>query len=209
MMSQDKVRICQALISVSDKTGIVEFARFLHEKYQVKLISTGGTAQLLRDAGLAVRDAAEVTGYPECLDGRVKTMHPALMGGILYQRNNLVHQDTVRSMQMASIDLVVVNLYPFEQTIQKPGVTLEEAIENIDIGGPTMLRSAAKNHESVVVASNIGHYKLIRDEMIEHDGATTAEFRLCLAADTFAATHEYDGRIANYLELSRLDRDRY
>src|SRR5690242_4619108 len=143
-------KIQRALLSVSDKTGLVAFAQTLAAA-GVELISTGGTAKALRDAGLAVKDISEHTGFPEMLDGRVKTLHPKVHGGLLYIRGNAGHEAAVREHGIQPIDLVVVNLYPFEQTVAKPNVALHDAIENIDIGGPSMLRSAAKNHDSVTV----------------------------------------------------------
>src|SRR5438445_5704508 len=143
-------RIRRALISVSDKTGIVDFARQL-QRFQVEIISTGGTAKVLQEAGIEVRDVSEVTGFPEMMDGRVKTLHPRIHGGLLALRNNPEHLAAMREHGIEPIDMVVVNLYPFEQTIAKPGVPLEEAIEQIDIGGPAMIRSAAKNFKDVAV----------------------------------------------------------
>ena len=143
-------KIQRALISVSDKTGLVPFAQILG-RAGIEIISTGGTAKALREAGLAVKDISEHTGFPEMLDGRVKTLHPKVHGGLLFIRGNDAHEAAVRAQGIAPIDLVVVNLYPFEQTVAKPDVTLHDAIENIDIGGPSMLRSAAKNHDSVTV----------------------------------------------------------
>src|SRR4051812_39654067 len=143
-------KIQRALISVSDKTGLVPFAQILAQA-NVEIISTGGTAKTLREAGLTVRDISEHTGFPEMLDGRVKTLHPKVHGGLLYIRDNPAHEAAVKQHGILPIDLVVVNLYPFEQTVAKPNVSLHEAIENIDIGGPSMLRSAAKNHDSVTV----------------------------------------------------------
>src|SRR5205085_12582982 len=143
-------RIKRALLSVSDKTGLVEFARAL-SGFEVELLSTGGTARVLREAGLQVRDVADVTGFPEMLDGRVKTLHPRIHGGLLAVRNNPAHMAALNEHQIEPIDLVVINLYPFEQTIAREGVTLAEAIEQIDIGGPAMIRSAAKNHNDVTV----------------------------------------------------------
>src|SRR6185436_16521066 len=142
--------IQRALLSVSDKTGLVAFAQDLTQA-GIELISTGGTARALREAGLAVKDVSEHTGFPEMLDGRVKTLHPKVHGGLLYIRGNETHESAVRTHGIQPIDLVVVNLYPFEQTVARPGVSLHDAIENIDIGGPSMLRSAAKNHDAVTV----------------------------------------------------------
>src|SRR5215475_2818721 len=150
-------RIQRALLSVSDKTGLVPFAQILAGA-KVELISTGGTAKTLREAGLKVKDISEHTGFPEMLDGRVKTLHPKVHGGLLYIRGNETHEAAVRTHGIAPIDLVVVNLYPFEQTVAKPNVALHDAIENIDIGGPSMLRSAAKNHDSVTVIVDPADY---------------------------------------------------
>ena len=151
------VKIQRALISVSDKTGLIPFAQILATA-GIEIISTGGTAKTLREAGLTVKDVSEYTGFPEMLDGRVKTLHPKVHGGLLFIRGNKTHEAAVRTHNIQPIDLVVVNLYPFEQTVAKPDVTLHDAIENIDIGGPSMLRSAAKNHDSVTVVVDPGDY---------------------------------------------------
>lgn len=189
--------IKRALLSVSDKRGIVELALTL-EQLGITLISTGGTAKLLREAGLRVQDVAEVTGFPECLDGRVKTLHPAIHGGILAVRENEVHMKTLEALDIAPIDLIIVNLYPFKETILKEGVTLGEAIENIDIGGPTMLRSAAKNHHDVTVVVNPDDYTRILEE-IKDKGNTSFETRYGLAKKVFQHTAHYDALIASYL----------
>src|SRR5258706_3748871 len=147
----DLVPVKRALLSVSDKTGLVEFAGGLHEEFSIELISTGGSARLLREQGLAVKDVSEITGFPEMMDGRIKTLHPKIHGGILAIRDNQQHQAAMEKHGILPIDLVCINLYPFEQTISRANVTLEEAIENIDIGGPAMVRSAAKNHRFVLV----------------------------------------------------------
>lgn len=168
-------KIQRALISVSDKSGLVPFAKKLSES-GVALISTGGTAKAIRDAGLEVSDLSEYTGFPEMLDGRVKTLHPKVHGGLLYLRENAAHCKTVQEHGIDAIDLVVVNLYPFEATIAKPDVSLEEAIENIDIGGPSMLRSAAKNHQSVTVVVDPADYAQVADQISE-GGGTTLELR--------------------------------
>src|SRR2546426_10428565 len=177
-------RIQRALLSVFDKTHLVPFAKTLAEA-GVELISTGGTAKALREAGLMVTDLSAYTGFPEMLDGRVKTLHPKIHGGLLFLRNNPAHAETVKAHGIQPIDLVVVNLYPFEQTIAKPGVTLEEAIENIDIGGPAMLRSAAKNHQSVTVIMDPGDYAEVAAQ-IKETGDTTPELRRTLATRVFA-----------------------
>src|SRR5579864_5923862 len=168
-------KIQRALLSVSDKTGLVPFAQTL-AKAGVELISTGGTAKALREAGLAVKDISEHTGFPEMLDGRVKTLHPLVHGGLLYIRGNAAHEAAVKQHNIKSIDLVVVNLYPFEQTVARPGVSLHDAIENIDIGGPSMLRSAAKNHESVTVVVDPADYNEVAKQ-ISQEGNTTLELR--------------------------------
>src|ERR1700710_291560 len=168
-------KIRRALLSVSDKTGLVPFAQTLAAA-GVELISTGGTARALREAGLGVKDISEHTGFPEMLDGRVKTLHPKVHGGLLYIRGNETHEAAVRAHDIQPIDLGVVNLYPFEQTVAKPDVTLHDAIENIDIGGPSMLRSAAKNHDYVTVIVDPGDYAEAA-EQIKSKGDTTLELR--------------------------------
>jgi len=190
-------RIQRALLSVSDKTGLMPLARALAAA-GVELLSTGGTAKALREAGLQVTDLSAYTGFPEMLDGRVKTLHPMVHGGLLYVRGNAAHEAAVRQHGIRAIDLVVVNLYPFEQTVARPNVTLHDAIENIDIGGPSMLRSAAKNHESVTVVVDPADYGVVA-EQIRAQGNTTLELRRRLAAKVFARTAAYDGAIAAYL----------
>jgi phosphoribosylaminoimidazolecarboxamide formyltransferase/IMP cyclohydrolase len=190
-------KIHRALLSVSDKTGLIPLAQTLLQS-GVELISTGGTAKALREAGLQVMDLSAYTGFPEMLDGRVKTLHPKVHGGLLYIRGNAHHEAAARAHGIEPIDLVVVNLYPFEQTVARPGVTLPEAIENIDIGGPSMLRSAAKNHESVSVVVDPADYAEIARQISE-TGGTTLEFRRQLAAKVFARTAAYDGAIAAHL----------
>ena len=190
-------QIRRALLSVSDKTGLVPLARVLAAA-GVELISTGGTAKALREAGLNVTDLSAYTGFPEMLDGRVKTLHPKVHGGLLYLRGNANHEAAVRAHGIQPIDLVVVNLYPFEQTVARPNVSLEEAIENIDIGGPSMLRSAAKNHESVTVVVDPADYEMVA-EQIKATGRTTLELRRRLAAKVFARTAAYDAAIAAHL----------
>jgi phosphoribosylaminoimidazolecarboxamide formyltransferase / IMP cyclohydrolase len=191
-------KIQRALLSVSDKTGLVPFAQALAAA-GVELISTGGTARALREAGLAVKDVSEHTGFPEMLDGRVKTLHPKVHGGLLYLRGNDAHEAAVRAHGIQPIDLVVVNLYPFEQTVAKANVSLHDAIENIDIGGPSMLRSAAKNHESVTVLVDPADYAEVAGQ-IKSDGGTTLELRRRLAAKVFARTAAYDAAIAGHLQ---------
>jgi phosphoribosylaminoimidazolecarboxamide formyltransferase / IMP cyclohydrolase len=190
-------KIQRALLSVSDKTGLVSFAQTL-VRAGVELISTGGTAKVLREAGLPVKDISAHTGFPEMLDGRVKTLHPKIHGGLLYIRGHAAHEAAVREHGITPIDLVVVNLYPFEQTVAKPNVALHEAIENIDIGGPSMLRSAAKNHESVTVVVDWADYAEVAAQ-VEAAGNTTPETRRKLAAKVFARTAAYDGAIAAHL----------
>src|SRR5690242_5469974 len=163
-------KIRRALLSVTDKTGLVEFAKAL-AGFGVELISTGGTARTLREAGLNVRDVSDLTGFPEMLDGRVKTLHPKVHGGILGIRDNVEHQAKMQEHDIAPIDLVVVNLYPFRQTIQRPDVTMEEAIENIDIGGPAMIRSASKNHHDVAVVVDPNDYEMVAAMLDAHHGA--------------------------------------
>ena len=185
------------MLSVSDKTGLVALAQTL-AKAGVELISTGGTAKALREAGLEVTDLSAYTGFPEMLDGRVKTLHPKVHGGLLYLRGNAGHEAAVRSHGIEPIDLVVVNLYPFEQTVARADATLGEAIENIDIGGPSMLRSAAKNHESVTVVADPADYAMVA-EQVRAGGNTTLELRRQLAAKVFARTAAYDAAIAAHL----------
>src|ERR1700722_8195561 len=188
----------RALLSVTDKTGLVDFARTL-ATHGVELVSTGGTAKALRDAGLEVRDISDLTGFPEMLDGRVKTLHPKVHGGILHIRNNTEHVAAVQAHNIEPIDMVVVNLYAFEKTAQKPGVTPEELIENIDIGGPSMLRSAAKNFEDVAVVTSPADYPALADELVVNSGALTRDTRWRLAKQAFATTAAYDAAIATTL----------
>ena len=192
------MKIQRALLSVSDKTGLVAFAQTLAAS-GVQLLSTGGTAKALREAGLAVTDISEHTGFPEMLDGRVKTLHPKVHGGLLYIRGNASHEAAVQEHAIPPIDLVVVNLYPFEQTVAKPNVSLHDAIENIDIGGPSMLRSAAKNHDSVTVIVDPSDYAPVA-ALIAATGNTTLELRRQLAAKVFARTAAYDAAIATHLQ---------
>ena len=190
-------KIQRALISVFNKTGLIPFANILAAA-GVEIISTGGTAKILRENGISVIELGDYTGFPEMLDGRVKTLHPKVHGGLLYIRGNEKHEATVKQHSIPPIDLVVVNLYPFEQTIAKPNVTLAEAIENIDIGGPSMLRSAAKNHQSVTVVVDPLDYEIVADQ-IQKTGETTLELRRKLAAKVYARTSEYDNAITKYL----------
>src|SRR5205807_451859 len=170
------MKISRALISVSDKKGVAAFARAL-ERNGVDIISTGGTAELLRKEDVPVREISSFTGFPEVLEGRVKTLHPRVHGGLLFKRDDPKHQAEAREQGFEPIDLVVVNLYPFEATIEKPGVTLAEAIEQIDIGGPSMIRSAAKNYASVTVVVDPRDYDLVLETMRDNDGETTLELR--------------------------------
>ncbi len=188
----------RALLSVFDKTGVVEFARRL-AALKIEILSTGGTAKLLRDEGVTVKDVSELTGWPEMLGGRVKTLHPKVHGGLLYRRNHLEDQKQAKEHGIAPIDLVVVNLYPFEATAAKGYLTSEELIENIDIGGPTMLRSAAKNFESVTVVTDPADYGRVAQEL-EENRDTTLPLRVELARKVFATTSRYDGLIATELE---------
>ncbi len=197
-MSDLKV-VRRALLSVTDKTGLVEFGRVL-AGMGVDLISTGGTAAALRDAGLPVRDIAELTGFPEMLSGRVKTLHPNVHGGILHRRADAEHVAAVEAHGIQPIDMVVVNLYAFEKTAARPGVALEELIENIDIGGPSMLRSAAKNFEDVAVVSGAAQYEALAAEMQANGGALSGATRWRLARAAFATTAAYDTAIASTLE---------
>ncbi|MFA5528071.1 MAG: bifunctional phosphoribosylaminoimidazolecarboxamide formyltransferase/IMP cyclohydrolase [Peptostreptococcales bacterium] len=189
--------IKRALISVSDKSGLVEFAKRLQEK-DIEIISTGGTAQLLKENGMKVTGISEVTNFPECLDGRVKTLHPSVHGGILAMRDKKEHMDQLKDLNIETIDLVVINLYPFKETIMKADVTLEQAIENIDIGGPTMLRSAAKNHKDVTVVCDPKDYESILAEMGEAK-ELSYETKYKLALKVFEHTASYDAMIAEYL----------
>ena len=190
-------KIQRALISVSDKTGIVDFAKQL-ETLGVEIISTGGTHKLLKEAGVNVIGISEVTGFPEILDGRVKTLHPNIHGGLLAVRDSEAHMEAIKEHGISPIDLVVVNLYPFKSTVSKPDVAYEDAIENIDIGGPTMLRSAAKNHAFVTVVVDAADYQGIIDEM-KASGDTTLETKRRLAAKVFRHTAAYDSLISGYL----------
>src|SRR5512137_2149613 len=190
--------IKRALISVSDKTGILDFARDL-ASFGVEILSTGGTAKLLRDAGLAVKDVSEFTGFPEMLDGRVKTLHPKVHGGLLGMRSNPEHVAKMQEHGIQNIDMVIVNLYPFESTVAREGCHMEDAIENIDIGGPTMLRSAAKNYPDVTVLVDAADYTVVLDEMKASGGAVTKQTNFGLAVKVFQHTAAYDGAISNYL----------
>ncbi|MCX6936060.1 MAG: bifunctional phosphoribosylaminoimidazolecarboxamide formyltransferase/IMP cyclohydrolase [Verrucomicrobia bacterium] len=189
--------IQRALLSVSDKTGLLEFAKFLVGR-GVELISTGGTAKALRDAGVKVMELSDYTGFPEMMDGRVKTLHPKVHGGLLQRRDLATHREQAAKHKIPTIDLVVVNLYPFAQTVDRPDCTTEQAIENIDIGGPSMLRSAAKNHDAVTVVTDPSDYAVVQKEM-EADGDTSVATRRRLAAKVFRHTSHYDHLIGAYL----------
>ncbi len=192
------VKIRRALLSVSDKTGLVDFARALSEM-GVVIISTGGTARALKDAGIEVVPIEQVTGFPEMMDGRVKTLHPKVHGGILAIKDNPKHQQDMKAHGIESIDMVCVNLYPFEKTVAKPGCSLADAIENIDIGGPTMIRSSAKNNAFVAVVTDASQYEGIIEEMKANDGAISAQTRSKLALAAFKRTAQYDRAISDYL----------
>jgi phosphoribosylaminoimidazolecarboxamide formyltransferase/IMP cyclohydrolase len=198
-LSGDLRPVRRALLSVTDKTGLIEFARTL-ASFEVDLVSTGGTARALREAGLAVRDISDLTGFPEMLDGRVKTLHPKVHGGILHIRHNPEHLASVAEHAIEPIDMVVVNLYAFEKTATKPGVAFSEIIENIDIGGPSMVRSAAKNFEDVAVVTAVADYAALSEELSEHNGCLTRMTRWRLAKQAFATTAAYDAGIASTLE---------
>ena len=195
----DKIAIKRALVSVSDKSGVVDFCKSLAAR-GVELVSTGGTAKALRDAGLAVIDISEHTGFPEMLDGRVKTLHPKVHGGLLARRDLDEHLQTAQQHGIGLIDMVIVNLYPFEQTVAKPGVTREDAIENIDIGGPSMVRSAAKNHDAVAVVTDPEDYAALAAELDANDGRIGMATRRKLALKAFRLTSWYDHAIAEHLE---------
>ena len=192
-------KIRRAIVSVSDKTGVVEFAEGL-EARGVKILSTGGTAQLLREAGVAVVEVSAYTGFPEMLDGRVKTLHPKIHGGILGLRDNPEHAATMDAHGIEPIDLVAVNLYPFEKTVAQKGYTLTEAVEHIDIGGPCMIRASAKNHRFVAVVVDPSDYSRVLGEMDRLGGDVGPELRFELAVKAFGRTSEYDAAIAGWLQ---------
>jgi phosphoribosylaminoimidazolecarboxamide formyltransferase / IMP cyclohydrolase len=192
-------KIQRAIISLSDKTGILDFARDV-QNFGVEILSTGGTAKALRENGLKVMDISEYTGFPEMLDGRVKTLHPKVHGGLLGIRDNPEHALKMKEHGITGIDLVVVNLYPFEATVAKPSCTLDEAIENIDIGGPTMLRAAAKNYPYVTVIVDPADYKPVLEEMKKNGGAVAKATNFRLAKKVYALTARYDAAITKYLE---------
>jgi phosphoribosylaminoimidazolecarboxamide formyltransferase/IMP cyclohydrolase len=198
-MSATQTKIQRAILSVTDKAGLVDFARKL-AGMRVELISTGGTAKLLRDSGVSVKDISELTGFPEMLDGRVKTLHPKVHGGILHRRENPSHRSAVAEHGIEPIDMVVVNLYAFEKTAARAGVAFEELIENIDIGGPSMIRSAAKNFQDVAVVTSPADYDTIAEEMARAGGELSAATKWRLAQKAFATTAAYDSAIASTLE---------
>lgn len=191
-------KIQRALISVTDKTGIEALGGEL-QSFGVEILSTGGTARALSNAGLNVREVSDFTGFPEMLDGRVKTLHPKIHGGILGVRSNPDHARAMEQNGIVPIDMVVVNLYAFEKTVSRPGCRLEEAIENIDIGGPTLLRAAAKNYPFVSVITDPSDYSLIISEMKKSGGAVSGDTNFRLACKVFQLTHDYDGAITRYL----------
>src|SRR6202795_2524590 len=198
-MSRTARKIQRAILSVNDKIGLVDFARRLAD-LGIELISTGGTAKLLRDSRIALKDISELTGFPEMLDGRVKTLHPKVHGGILHRRENPAHTAAVAEHGIQPIDMVVVNLYAFEKTAAKPGVAFEELIENIDIGGPSMIRSAAKNFHDVAVVTSPADYAAIAEELARSGGGLSLETKWRLAQKAFATTAAYDSAIATTLE---------
>src|SRR5437660_1764742 len=198
-MSSTTSRIQRAILSVTDKTGLADFARKL-SGLGIELISTGGTAKLLRDSRIAVKEISELTGFPEMLDGRIKTLHPKVHGGILHRRENPAHRAAVAEHGIQPIDMVVVNLYAFEKTASKSGVHFDELIENIDIGGPSMIRSAAKNFHDVAVVTSPADYDSIADEMSRSKGELSSETKWRLAQKAFATTAAYDSAIASTLE---------
>src|SRR6201994_3720477 len=195
-MTEQLRRVTRALLSVSDKTGLIDFAKALSD-HGVELVSTGGTAKAIAAAGLKVKDVSELTGFPEMMDGRVKTLHPKVHGGLLAIRDNAEHAQSMKDHGIAPIDLLVVNLYPFEANVDK-GADFEECIENIDIGGPAMIRAAAKNHDDVAVVVEPEDYQAVLDELAANAGATTLTLRRRLAAKAYARTAAYDAAISNW-----------
>jgi phosphoribosylaminoimidazolecarboxamide formyltransferase/IMP cyclohydrolase len=196
-------KIERAIISVTDKTGVVDFAKSLSE-FGVQILSTGGTARVMREGGVSVTDISEYTGFPEMMDGRVKTLHPKVHGGLLGLRDNPEHVRVMKEHGIKNIDLLVVNLYQFEKAAAKEGVRLEDAIEEIDIGGPAMLRSSAKNFRDVTVIVDPADYQVVLNEIKDLNGMTSLETRFRLAKKVFRLTHQYDGAISNYLERVEL-----
>mmetsp|Transcript_18517 Transcript_18517/g.45874 ORF Transcript_18517/g.45874 Transcript_18517/m.45874 type:complete len:625 (+) Transcript_18517:95-1969(+) len=203
----DVVPIKRALVSVSDKTGIVEFCTALQKNYGTQLLSTGGTAKKLRESGLDVMDVSEFTGGAECLDGRVKTLHPKIHGGLLAVRGNASHDADMKAQGMSNIDMTILNLYPFEATMKRENVTFEQCVENIDIGGPSMMRSTAKNHVSTTIVTDPSQYNDLLEELAANNGGTTLKTRKTCAAKAFALSAKYDGMIASYFakQLSEPD----
>ncbi|MCK9595242.1 MAG: bifunctional phosphoribosylaminoimidazolecarboxamide formyltransferase/IMP cyclohydrolase [Candidatus Omnitrophica bacterium] len=195
------IKIKRALVSVSDKTGIIDLCKTLN-KFKVEILSTGGTAKIISQNNIPVTEVSDYTGFPEMLDGRVKTLHPKIHGGLLALRENPEHMKTLKLHDIGLIDMVVVNLYPFEKTVSKPDVTRSQAIENIDIGGPSMLRSAAKNHQSVAVVSDPQQYPRIIEELEKNGGGINESSARELAEDVFKSTSRYDGAIYNYLSAT-------
>ena len=191
-------KVSRAIIGVYDKTDVVEFAKALR-RFGVEILSTGGTARTLEAGEVQVRRVSDYTGFPEMMDGRVKTLHPKIHGGLLAMRDNETHMKEAKDNGVEMIDMVVVNLYPFEATIAKPDVTLEDAIENIDIGGPTMLRAGAKNYRDVAIVTSVDQYDSIVDEMEKNDGCLSLETRFGLAKEVFKLTSHYDTAISGYL----------
>lgn len=200
------IKVKRALISVSDKTGVVEFAKGLHE-LSVEIVSTGGTAKAIKEAGIPVIEVSDYTGFPEMLDGRVKTLHPKIHGGLLALRDNPEHMQQLKAHNIGLIDMVVINLYPFEKVIQKKDVKLEEAIENIDIGGPSMLRSAAKNFKSVAVVCNPARYKDILQDLKNNNGIISDSVLVNLAVEVFSLTSRYDSVIYNFLSSKLMPKE--
>src|SRR5258708_1129733 len=196
-MTDHPRRVTRALLSVSDKSGLIEFARAL-AGYGIEFVSTGGTAKAIATAGLKVRDVSELTGFPEMMDGRVKTLHPRVHGGLLAIRDNAEHAQSMQAHGIARNDFLVVNLYPFEATVDN-GAGFKECIENIDIGGPAMIRAAAKNHDDVTVVVEPQDYQAVLDELAANKGATTLRLRRRLAANAYARTAAYDAAISNWL----------
>ncbi len=199
-------KIKRALISVSDKKGLEELVKVLNE-FKVEILSTGGTAKLIRGLGIPVKSVSDHTGFPEMLDGRVKTLHPKIHGGLLAIRDKKEHMEQIKKHDIGLIDMVVVNLYPFEKTVAEPSVKLEEAIENIDIGGPSMLRSAAKNSKDVVVVCDPDRYKDVIEELKKNDGAVSDELHFKLGVEVFEKTSKYDAAIYNYLRPKTKEED--
>lgn len=197
-------KIKRAVVSVSNKEGLAPFVQDL-ASFGVEILSTGGTAKALREGGIKVIDVSEYTGFPEMMEGRVKTLHPKVHGGILADRDKEEHLAQMQAQGIKPIDMVVVNLYPFEATVAKPGCTLEEAIENIDIGGPTLIRAAAKNFKHVTVVVDPGDYPRVIQEMKASGGEVSRKTNLELACKAFAHTHRYDGAISQYLAKARVE----